>query len=208
MGRFAPFYASRFGVIQAACGATLGTTSSSAGSPGSRPTYCVDGAACIRGLGLRSVDHLTEEAAALCLQWLPQIATTWRLGHLGSLSPASLFFTTPYTWIFGLNMIIRVGIKDWSAWIVYVLVGTMQLVLIGFTIIFKLRPSSQQIEGDGQECDKINSQLRTHAEMSQLTSMLHDDERCLLLAPRTPMSEHQIHAGYQGITSRMDGEEI
>jgi hypothetical protein len=36
-------------------------------------------------------------------------------------------------------MIIRVGLTGWSAWIVYVLVGTMQLVLIAFAIIFAIR---------------------------------------------------------------------
>ena len=34
---------------------------------------------------------------------------------------------------------IRVGLAGWSAWIVYVLVGTMQIVLIAFAIIFAIR---------------------------------------------------------------------
>ncbi|KAK5070904.1 hypothetical protein LTR64_003878 [Lithohypha guttulata] len=45
----------------------------------------------------------------------------------------------PYTWIFGINMMIRVGLAGWSAWIVYVLVGTMQIVLIVTAIIFAVR---------------------------------------------------------------------
>lgn len=43
-----------------------------------------------------------------------------------------------YTWLFGLNLAIRVGPAGWSAWIVYLLVGTMQLVLIAMGVSFKL----------------------------------------------------------------------
>ncbi|KAF3171314.1 hypothetical protein TWF225_005464 [Orbilia oligospora] len=78
-------------------------------------------------------------AALACTQWLPQVFTTWHLGHLGSLSVAMLALSTPSTWIFGFSLISRVGFAGWSAWIVYVLVGTMQLILIGTAIFFAIR---------------------------------------------------------------------
>ncbi|KAH8197621.1 hypothetical protein TruAng_008205 [Truncatella angustata] len=78
-------------------------------------------------------------AALACVQWIPQIITTWQLQDLGSLSLLSLLLMTPYTWIFGINMILRVGFAGWSVWTVYVLVGTMQLVLIVMGIIFAIR---------------------------------------------------------------------
>ena len=34
-------------------------------------------------------------AALACTQWLPQVFTTWHLGHLGSLSVAMLALSTP-----------------------------------------------------------------------------------------------------------------
>jgi len=78
-------------------------------------------------------------ALLACVQWVPQVWTTWHLGHLGSLSLASVALSAPYTWIFGINMILRVGVKGWSVWIVYVLVGTMQLVLIITAIVFHIQ---------------------------------------------------------------------
>ncbi|KAI7530580.1 hypothetical protein KC331_g14587 [Hortaea werneckii] len=74
-----------------------------------------------------------------CVQWVPQTWTTWHLGHLGSLILPSLCLMVPYTWIFGINMIIRLGLRGWSAWIVYVLVGTMQVLLAGMGICFAVR---------------------------------------------------------------------
>lgn len=122
-------------------------------------------------------------AVGACFQWLPQIVTTWRLGHLGSLSPTSLFFLVPYTWIFGISMIVRVGIKGWSAWIIYVLVGTMQLILIGFAIVFSSRSSVQEVEYDS----KSNLPLEAHKEMTQTSSESHIDESCPLLQPKRPI---------------------
>lgn len=34
-------------------------------------------------------------AVFACVQWVPQVRTTWHLGHLGSLSPASLCLMAP-----------------------------------------------------------------------------------------------------------------
>lgn len=34
-------------------------------------------------------------ACFACVQWIPQIRTTWHLGHLGSLSPVSLCLMAP-----------------------------------------------------------------------------------------------------------------
>ncbi|KAI6902384.1 hypothetical protein KC318_g7480 [Hortaea werneckii] len=78
-------------------------------------------------------------AVFACVQWVPQTWTTWHLGHLGSLSLPSLCLMAPYTCIFGINMIIRLGLRGWSAWIVYVLVGTMQVLLAGMGISFAVR---------------------------------------------------------------------
>lgn len=83
-------------------------------------------------------------AIGACIQWLPQVVTTWNLGHLGSLSPTSLCFLAPYNWIFGISMIVRLGIQGWSAWIVYVLVGTMQAALIGFAVAFWLQEQKEE----------------------------------------------------------------
>ncbi|KAK4615334.1 hypothetical protein CLAFUW4_10328 [Fulvia fulva] len=73
------------------------------------------------------------------IQWIPQVYTTWHLGHLGGLSLVGLILQVPYTWLFAVNMMVRVGWTGWSAWIVYVLVGLMKLVLIGFGVVYAYR---------------------------------------------------------------------
>jgi hypothetical protein len=78
-------------------------------------------------------------ALLACVQWLPQVYTTYTLGHLGSLSLASLTLSAPYTWIFGVSMMIREGLDGWSVWVVYILVGVMQLVLISMGISYELK---------------------------------------------------------------------
>ncbi|KAF3923654.1 hypothetical protein ABW21_db0207534 [Orbilia brochopaga] len=78
-------------------------------------------------------------AVLACIQWLPQILTTWKLGHLGSLSVAMLVIALPSTWIFAFSLIGRVGMAGWSVWIVYVLVGSMQVVLVGTAILYAVR---------------------------------------------------------------------
>lgn len=48
-------------------------------------------------------------------------------------------------------MMIRVGLTGWSAWIVYVLVGTMQIILIVMAICFTIRDRRLAKEGK-QHC--------------------------------------------------------
>ena len=120
-------------------------------------------------------------AIGACFQWLPQIVTTWRLGHLGSLSPASLCFMAPYTWIFGISMIIREGMRGWSAWIIYVLVGIMQIVLIGFAIVFGLRQRNAQVIEGIEVDDKCFPACGPEAGIPR-TLKLQDDESSPLLA--------------------------
>lgn len=78
-------------------------------------------------------------ALLACVQWVPQVLTTLHLQTLGSLSLVSLAISTPYTWIFGISMVVRVGFQGWSVWIVYMLVGTMQLILIATGVTYMLR---------------------------------------------------------------------
>lgn len=126
-------------------------------------------------------------AVGACLQWLPQIVTTWRLGHLGSLSPASLCFLAPYTWTFGISMIVRLGFKGWSAWIVYVLVGTMQIVLIGFAIVFSLRQDNDKANDEINEQDQKLVSPTSHTEMSEsFTSHTDEMTSLLIVGKETP----------------------
>ncbi|KAK4539336.1 hypothetical protein LTR36_000767 [Oleoguttula mirabilis] len=130
------------------------------------------------------------------IQWIPQTWTTWHLGHLGSLSLTSLCLSAPFTWIFGVNMMIRVGIKGWSVWIVYVLVGTMQLLLVAMGIYFIVRernkvedttaasvaPEYEHFEDWHLSIGRSRS--RTQSMVSYAQSNMAPDERRPLLSGR------------------------
>jgi hypothetical protein len=85
-------------------------------------------------------------------------------------------------------MIIRVGITGWSVWIVYVLVGTMQIILIIMAICFTVRDRRLAKEGK-QHCstpahlegwDSFN-RPRAGSVMSHAPSHLTPDERSPLI---------------------------
>lgn len=61
-----------------------------------------------------------------------------------------------YTWIFGINMIIRLGLSGWSVWIVYVLVGIMQLILIITAILYIIRDNRKARRADATSATGSN----------------------------------------------------
>ncbi|TKA47551.1 hypothetical protein B0A54_01923 [Friedmanniomyces endolithicus] len=93
-------------------------------------------------------------------------------------------------------MILRVGLEAWSVWTVYLLVGTMQLVLISMGFYFAIRGRKDPGEGKSsavQEDDFVegwNAYVRSRApsNVSQAPSRLAPDERSLLL-PRKRVSD-------------------
>ncbi|KAK6515851.1 hypothetical protein TWF281_004442 [Arthrobotrys megalospora] len=145
-------------------------------------------------------------AALACTQWLPQVFTTWHLGHLGSLSVAMLALSTPSTWIFGFSLISRVGFAGWSAWIVYVLVGTMQLILIGTAILFAIRDYQHGEPGKNTTDTGIqgNAWLDGYSISSEdggdyeadADSMIAPDERMSLLDGRDKKGKGSLGAFY------------
>jgi hypothetical protein len=89
-------------------------------------------------------------------------------------------------------MILRVGLAGWSAWFVYVLVGTMQIILLTMAISFAVRDSKLAREGkqhcatpahlEGWGPDSFN-RPRTGSILSHAPSTLAPDERSPLLRP-------------------------
>ncbi|KAK2602891.1 hypothetical protein N8I77_009393 [Diaporthe amygdali] len=128
-------------------------------------------------------------AVLACVQWVPQALTTWRLGHLGSLSLASLCLSAPYTWTFGISMILRVGAQGWSAWAVYVLVGTMQLALIAMGAYFKLTGETQPHEERRKSLIALHFDGWNGSSRSLASSHIAPDERSPLLASRRQRAE-------------------
>lgn len=75
-------------------------------------------------------------------------------------------------------MMVKVGLEGWSVWVVYVLVGTMQIILIVMAVIFKIRDRKVSKEGNHQvswthDSDVWNRSSRSRASTS--VSHAHSD---------------------------------
>lgn len=93
-------------------------------------------------------------------------------------------------------MIIRVGLSGWSAWVVYILVGTMQLILIAMGISFKVTGETQPHEQRRPSLIAMHFNGWDASHRSLASSNIAPDERRPLLA--SPMR----HASDSMRTSR------
>ena len=78
-------------------------------------------------------------AVLACIQYIPQIWTTWKLQHVMSLSIPMMLIQTPGSFVFATSLAIRLGSAGWSAWGVYIVTGCLQGCLLFMAIKFELR---------------------------------------------------------------------
>jgi len=94
----------------------------------------------------RQPEHLQSWANTLgilatllaSIQYFPQLYTTFRLKHVGSLSIPMMCIQTPGSFVWAGSLAARLGRKGWSAWGVYVVTGCLQGVLLGMGIYFEV----------------------------------------------------------------------
>lgn len=72
------------------------------------------------------------------IQYIPQIYFTWKLGDLKSLSILTLVIQAPGAFLFAFSLALRVGVQGWSTWLVYIVTGLLQIVLLVMGIQFWL----------------------------------------------------------------------
>ena len=91
-----------------------------------------------------------------CIQYLPQIYTTWTLKSAHSLSILMMCFQTPGSAFFVLSLYLRLGAKGWSAWAPFVVTGTLQCVLLCLALTFQIQQKRRQAEGSniGRSLDR------------------------------------------------------
>jgi uncharacterized protein with PQ loop repeat len=65
------------------------------------------------------------------VQYIPQIYYTWVMGDLKSLSILTLLIQAPGAFVFAFSLYLRVGAEGWSTWLVYIVTGLLQFVLLG-----------------------------------------------------------------------------
>ncbi|KAI8623866.1 ATP synthase F0 [Xylariaceae sp. FL1651] len=76
-------------------------------------------------------------AALAAIQYVPQIWTTYRLKHAGSLSILMMTIQTPGGLLFAASLAARLGWAGWSSWGVYVLTAIMQGILLTMAIKYE-----------------------------------------------------------------------
>jgi len=72
--------------------------------------------------------------ALATIQYVPQIWYTYRLGDVKSLSVITMLIQVPGAFLFAFSLWQRVGWEGWSTWLVYIITGVLQGVLLGLAI--------------------------------------------------------------------------
>lgn len=78
------------------------------------------------------------------IQYLPQIWTTYRLRHVGSLSIPMMVIQTPGSFLWAGSLAARLGPEGWSTWGIFIVTGCLQGCLLGLGIYFEIEARKQQ----------------------------------------------------------------
>lgn len=79
-----------------------------------------------------------QSAIVASTQYIPQIYTTWKLQHVGSLSIPMMCIQTPGSFVWAASLATREGVA-WSSWITYIVTGLLQGTLLFMCIMFEAR---------------------------------------------------------------------
>lgn len=78
----------------------------------------------------------TVAGVLAAVQYLPQIYYTFKIGDVKSLSIITMLIQVPGAFVFAFSLWLRVGWAGWSTWLVYVVTGILQGVLLGLAISY------------------------------------------------------------------------
>ncbi|KAF8464085.1 hypothetical protein BDZ91DRAFT_730707 [Kalaharituber pfeilii] len=106
------------------------------------------------------------------VQYIPQIYTTWKLQHVGSLSIPMMCIQTPGSFVWAVSLAAREG-TAWSSWITYVVTGLLQGFLLVLCISFEVRDRSSK--GKGAVAD-VNGSSYGAADTGEATGSEHADD--------------------------------
>lgn len=98
-------------------------------------------------------------------------------------------------------MALRVGAQGWSAWVVYVLVGTMQLALIAMGAWYKLAGETQPHEV------RRKSLIALHFDGWDGTVAACDERSPLLASPMRPTSEGESRPMMSSVSPASRGQD-
>ncbi|CAK1357972.1 hypothetical protein CB0940_07364 [Cercospora beticola] len=115
------------------------------------------------------------------IQYLPQIYFTAKIKDLKSLSVGTLIIQAPGAFLFAYSLFLRVGVEGWSTWLVYMVTGALQMVLLGMAASFHATRQQEKRQGINHDSsddeDAADSERTTMANNSDGAA----DERTALL---------------------------
>lgn len=118
-----------------------------------------------------------------CIQYFPQIWTTYKLKHVGSLSIPMMILQTPGAFILAASLAARLGSAGWSSWIVYVVTGLLQGVLLVLALTYYHREKKHEHDRQASwtssdpEDEAGGLPDETHEYDDEETPLLHDRQR-------------------------------
>ncbi|KJR80239.1 uncharacterized protein SPSK_05335 [Sporothrix schenckii 1099-18] len=89
-------------------------------------------------------------ALLAAIQYFPQIYTTYRLKHVGSLSIPMMCMQTPGGLLFAGSLFARLGWAGWSSWGIFLLTAIMQGMLLTMAVYYELQrayPEDEYVSG-------------------------------------------------------------
>lgn len=117
--------------------------------------------------------------ALAAVQYVPQIWTTYKLKHVGSLSIPMMCIQTPGGFLFAASLFARLGWAGWSTWVIYLITASMQGSVLFMGVYYELAARRQDTQGNGSYDNMPNS------------SVQHSD------APRRPAANRTYSEGWE-----------
>lgn len=97
-------------------------------------------------------DFLGSVAGTLAaVQYVPQIYFTWKLKSVKSLSIVTMLIQVPGAFLFAFSLWLRVGWRGWSTWLVYIVTGVLQAVLLFLAVSYWLAARKEGQNGEEEE---------------------------------------------------------
>ena len=84
-----------------------------------------------------------------CVQYVPQIWTTYHLKHVGSLSIPMMCIQTPGGFLFAASLFGRLGWEGWSTWVIYLITACMQGSVLFMGVYYELAARRQSSYSNG-----------------------------------------------------------
>lgn len=131
-------------------------------------------------------DFLGTVAGTLAaIQYIPQIYFTFAAKEVRSLSIVTMIIQVPGAFLFAFSLWLRVGWKGWSTWLVYVVTGILQAILLFLAITYWLdarrrareEASDREQEVSDDEQETVNERTALIGNGSGSTGRHHDEQR-------------------------------